>query len=69
MRHKDYTGCDQWRFEQGQVVSLIAFNGPVPPQVLNAVPPSVRKRGAFPQHHRWWPAAVLDFPFEEYYEA
>ena len=37
---------------------------PVPPQVLNAVPPSVKKRGAFPQHHRWWPAAVLDFPFE-----
>ena len=50
-------------------MSLIAFNGPVPPQVLAAVPPSVRKRGAFPQHHRWWPAAVLDFPFEEYYDA
>ena len=69
LRHKDYTGCDQWRFEKGQVVSLIAFNGPVPPQVLAAVPPSVRKRGAFPQHHRWWPAAVLDFPFEDYYGA
>ena len=68
LRHKDYTGCDQWKFEKGQVVSLIAFNGPVPPQVLAAVPPSVRKRGAFPQHHRWWPAAVLDFPFEEYYD-
>jgi len=68
LRHKDYTACDQWKFEKGQVVSLIAFNGPVPPQVLNAVPPSVKKRGAFPQHHRWWPAAVLDFPFEEYYD-
>ena len=63
LRRKNFTACDDWRFEAGDVVALVAFNRPVTAQTLNAAPRSVRKRGVFPQHHRWWPTAELDFDF------
>jgi len=41
--------CNGWRFEAGQELMLFTFNEPSD------------SSGWYPNHHRWWPLAVLDF--------